>query len=205
MLIVFEGIDGCGKDTQIKLLAENYIVRGFNVKIINSCSSELLSKAIRTKLKQEEVNNKQMLCLFLAEAWELYDTIWQATREYDIVILNRWTYSTIAYNTKDKKERDIVKQLSPMLPIDKVIFLDITPGLALERVRNRDKVLEVFETSDNISLAYTNYRNILYDDLLASGLCYKIDASRDVYEVHLDILDRLDPDLAENFSLKFQS
>ena len=67
MFIVFEGLDGCGKTTQIELLEKNLRENGFNnIKLIREPGSTEVAEKIRELLLYNKLNNIQQLFLFLA-------------------------------------------------------------------------------------------------------------------------------------------
>ena len=159
MVIAFEGIDGCGKDTQIKLLSEYLTSKNIKNIIVNSCSSWILSKIIRDKLKCS-INKKQMAGLFIAELHEHTDHIKEAIKEGNVILLNRWIYSTMAYNSTSIKEMDAIRILSNTdITVDHVIYLDVPLQVALDRVSVRSEDKDVYENRENLTevISYYNY------------------------------------------------
>lgn len=157
MVIAFEGLDGCGKDTQIKLLSDYLNKIGKDNVVISSCSSPLLNSTIRGKLKDPKTDNRQLAALFIAEQYEHVKTIEEAVRENKIVILNRSMYSTIVYNSSSIKETEAIRQLSAPIHIDKVLFLDVSVSTALERLSYRQTDTELFENRDQLNRIYVSY------------------------------------------------
>ena len=152
MVIAFEGLDGSGKDTQIKLFT-NYL-ESINKPyvVINSCSSWLLSKIIRDKLKDPNVNKKQLAGLFIAELHEHVDTIKIALNSGKLVILNRWIYSTMAYNSTSVKDIEAICELSVSdIKVDHIIYLNVDINTAMNRINSRDNVKEVYETPSHLT------------------------------------------------------
>ncbi|MBU0585986.1 deoxynucleoside kinase, partial [Candidatus Micrarchaeota archaeon] len=87
MLIVIEGIDGCGKETQIKLLKEKLDFDLFKYPTRNfSILTEYLEK-------KKEVSKKALFHLFLADIANEQEKVAKS----EFAILDRYVFSTIAY------------------------------------------------------------------------------------------------------------
>ncbi len=102
MLITFEGIDGCGKSSQAKLLADRLTDQGFEVLLLREPGGTELSEQIRTILLDAKhkapVSHSAELLLFAASRAQLVEEIIEpALKRSAIVICDRFTDSTIAY------------------------------------------------------------------------------------------------------------
>lgn len=181
MVIAFEGIDGCGKDTQIKLLSDYLTKTGKDHVVINSYSSELLSKIIRSKLKDDNTDNRQLAALFIAEQYEHLKTIQQALNDGKIVILNRSFYSTIVYNSGSIKETEAIKVLSIPVNIKHVLYLDVGVCTVLNRLYSRDTQRDIFETKEQLERVYDRYCYFKKNFLV-------VDGERPTLDVHNNIL-----------------
>ncbi len=104
MLITFEGIDGCGKSTQAKLLSEKLTAEGIETLLLREPGGTELSEAIRTLLLNKEYSHplasETELLLFAASRAQIVrEVILPALRKDIVVILDRFTDSTIAYQS----------------------------------------------------------------------------------------------------------
>jgi dTMP kinase len=102
MFITFEGIDGCGKTTQAKLLTDHLKSGGNEVLLLREPGGTELSEQVRTILLNKEFVNpltrEAELLLFAASRAQLIsEVIRRALEKKTIVILDRFTDSTIAY------------------------------------------------------------------------------------------------------------
>ena len=98
--ITFEGVDGCGKTTQMKLLAEYLQNKGYEVVITREPGSRGLGEKIREILLHYEgdVSSDAESFLFLADRAQNIDEIVNpAVSAGKIVLCDRHTDSTIAY------------------------------------------------------------------------------------------------------------
>lgn len=98
--ITFEGIDGCGKTTQLNLLAQYLQSKGFDVLITREPGAVGLGVKLREILLNYdgEVSSNCEAFLFLADRAQHIDTIVRpAIENGTIVLCDRHTDSTVAY------------------------------------------------------------------------------------------------------------
>ncbi len=99
--IVFEGIDGSGKTTQIELLAKYLRDKGHDVEVVREPGGTSISEKIRHLIL--DPSNKEMhpmceLLLFEASRAQLVnETIIPALKRGAIVLCDRYIDSTVAY------------------------------------------------------------------------------------------------------------
>lgn len=143
--ITFEGVDGAGKSTQVKLLYQNLEKYGFDCVVTRepggSPGSETLRKILVEKNKYDWSNLSELLLFFAARKDHVEKTILPALNEGKIVICDRFTDSTRVYQSQRKEElkeliealqRDII-QLDP----DLTFILSINPQKSLQRTNSR--------------------------------------------------------------------
>ena len=100
MFITFEGADGCGKTTQLKLLADYLVAKGKEVLITREPGSKGLGEKLREILLNYdgEVAPECESFLFLADRAQHIATIVKPAIEAGkIVLCDRHTDSTVAY------------------------------------------------------------------------------------------------------------
>ena len=100
LFITFEGCDGCGKTTQLKLLADFLEEKGCAVLITREPGAEGLGEKIRELLLDYygDVSQKCESFLFLADRAQHIDKIVKPAIENGVIVLcDRHTDSTIAY------------------------------------------------------------------------------------------------------------
>ena len=148
-LISFEGIDGSGKSTQIKLI-KKYLDK-YKKRILftrepgGTLEAELIRKLILSKNKDITFNKKTEILLLLAARYEHYKKLIEpAISEGEIVICDRFIDSTLAYQcTENQKLKEFYFKISKLLinnfEPNLTILLDISPHKALERIYNRKK------------------------------------------------------------------
>ena len=102
MLITFEGIDGCGKSTQARLLAERLSEEGIETILVREPGGTELSEHVRDIVLNRQfdhaLSHTAELFLFAAARAQLVkEVINPALERNAIVICDRFTDSTIAY------------------------------------------------------------------------------------------------------------
>ena len=100
LFITFEGADCCGKTTQLKLLAEDLMMRGYDVVITREPGAKGLGEKIREILLNYDgdVSDRCESFLFLADRAQHIDMIVNpAVETGKIVLCDRHTDSSVAY------------------------------------------------------------------------------------------------------------
>jgi dTMP kinase len=99
-LFSFEGIDGSGKSTQVRLLAEALAARGHTVHLVREPGGTPTSEAIRSLLLDPEAHiapRAELLLFSAARAQLVEEAIRPALERGDVVIADRFFDSTTAY------------------------------------------------------------------------------------------------------------
>lgn len=143
LFIVFEGIDGCGKSTQIKKLSK--YLNSLNES--NICTKEPTNSdiggLIRTSIKKDNVQFLPLTQLFLFSADRVEHTKWIQNKIDDgnHVLCDRFIDSTIAYQGRteqlEKAILDINSLAFNLIQPDIVFFIDVSVDIALQRIKNR--------------------------------------------------------------------
>ena len=100
-LITFEGIEGCGKSTQAKLLAEHLERVGRSCLLTREPGGTRIGREIRKVLlnpaHRRMAPEVEMALYFADRAQHLREVIWPALEEGKIVISDRITDSSMVY------------------------------------------------------------------------------------------------------------
>lgn len=154
MFISFEGIDGCGKSTQARLLAESLRSNGRNVLLTREPGGSPGAEEIRRLLVEgagERWSAETECLLFTAARRDhLERTITPALQEGQTVITDRFADSTRVYQGAARGElRDLVDQLHSLMigtEPDVTFVIDIDPATGLARGNARGGVEDRFES-----------------------------------------------------------
>ena len=165
--IVFEGIDGAGKTTQIKLLCNVLEEMGFSTKTTleptELPSGKELRRALSGELKKTPVEMAEMFASD-REAHNTHPTegIKRMLADGYTVISDRYYYSSLAYQGS-VLGYDLVAGLNLNNPNirrpDICIFLDLSPEKSLERIGSRGEKREIYENLEYLSKT----RNMFFD------------------------------------------
>ena len=148
--IVIDGLDGCGKDTQVNLLAEMYRNQGRDVLVrSHPCNDNRFGKKSKQALLKTGKYNKLKATFFFG-----LDAIRSVIKYYrnddvDVLIFSRYIMAVMylpnVVNTL------IYKIVCFILPTsDCMFFLDITPEESLRRINSRNEETEMFENIDSL-------------------------------------------------------
>lgn len=147
LFITFEGIDGCGKSTQARLLAET-LKKDFDVITTREPGGTPLAEKIRELLIDPEndsmVNDCELLLYLAARAQHVREVIVPAIDKGGIIICDRFQDATFAYQGFG---RDIplqtLKSLNSFatggLVPDRTFIFDISIDTAFARLEAMDK------------------------------------------------------------------
>ena len=148
--ISFEGIDGCGKSTQVKLLEDKLNSEGKNVKLVREPGGLNISEQIRTILLNSENTSMTFeteALLMIASRAQLTDEVIRPLLKKDFyVIADRYADSTLAYQGGGRKlDIQILKQINKfatkVVP-DMTFFIDLLPQEALKEGYNSPDRIE---------------------------------------------------------------
>lgn len=157
--IVFEGIDGAGKTTQINLLRDALEKRGFSCFVTAEPTDMPSGKAIRRALAKEVESTPIQMAEMFAHDRELHNTDAESGIERMLadgitVICDRYYYSSLAYQGT-VLGFDTVAALNLDNPNirkpDICIFLDLTPEKSLRRIGDRGGKVEIYENLDYLT------------------------------------------------------
>ncbi|NJM54071.1 MAG: dTMP kinase [Blastocatellia bacterium] len=118
--ITFEGIDGSGKSTQLRLLADDLRFRGFNVLKTQEPGGTPLGRRLREAFLETDENVSPMaelLCYAADRAQHVDFLIKPALAEGRIVISDRYADATVAYQGAGRGfRRKLLIRSSNLLP-----------------------------------------------------------------------------------------
>jgi dTMP kinase len=151
LFISFEGSEGCGKSTQIKLLAERLTALGQRVRVLREPGGTPIGEEIRHTLKHSLQNaamtsEAELLLMNASRAQLVREIIRPALAAGEIILCDRFYDSTTAYQGYGR-ELDLahvksviefaVGETKPKL----TLFLHVPPEVSEERLRSRQATL----------------------------------------------------------------
>ena len=173
MLITFEGIDACGKSTQMELLAERLEKEGLDFIKARQPGGTSIGQAIR-KILLDPANTEMIpeteVLLYVADRLQhIQQVIEPALKGQKIVLCDRYHDTAAAYQGAGRQ-----RDLSWLKPIedkfirvpDLTLYFDITVETSQTRLEERNKTLnqencrleqEDVDFFDRVRLAYKSF------------------------------------------------
>lgn len=146
--ITYEGCDGCGKSTQLKMLSDYLTQKGVEHIFTREPGGGKISEAIREILlngKNTEMTDEcEALLYAAARVQHLHDRVEPALAQGKLVICDRYVDSSIAYQAYGRNlGRDFIEKINAYalenyLP-DVTLFIDLTPEAAFARKKGADE------------------------------------------------------------------
>lgn len=198
LFITFEGAEGVGKSTQIRLAADYLRARGLAVVVTREPGGTPLAEAIREVLlspRTEPVHETtELLLMFAARAQHLHSLIEPSLAAGHWVLCDRFTDATFAYQGGGRGvSMDRIGQLETLvqgdLRPDHVMLLDAPVDVGLARARHRGE-LDRFE--QEAAAFFERVRQTYLQRAAAEPARYHvIDAAQALDSVSADVADRL--------------
>ncbi|MBN9660287.1 MAG: dTMP kinase [Acidobacteria bacterium] len=168
LFLTFEGLDGCGKTTQMRLLAERLRASGETVIETAEPGGTEIGGAIRRILldpaNDHLSSTAEMLLYFAARAQNLDEIVRPATARGEIVLCDRWTDSTWAYQGYGRELGvDVIRSLDRIAcrgrQPDLTLWIDVDLETSLNRAKSRNEETESADRMDDQSRAF--YERVL--------------------------------------------
>jgi len=186
LFITFEGIDGCGKSTQVHKFTE-YLAGLSKYNHILLTREPYKSREIREILRQDPdpySQARKLAELFLNDRTEhLQKIIHPALNSGIHVISDRYKLSTLAYqSTQGIPVGELIKMHSGLLAPDLTFIVDVPVEVAVKRMKKDSRQEHKFEANLGF-LTKLRQRYLELPSLLPEEKIVVIDGSKDVYEV----------------------
>jgi dTMP kinase len=172
-LITIEGIDGAGKSTLARALAETIAAHGQRVELLREPGGVELSERIRTLVKDPalEVSARAEALLYAAARAQLIEErVQPLLDEGAVVLLDRYVDSSLAYQGAARELGvEQVRQINDFatggLEPDRTLLLRIAPAAGRARQAGRDELPDRLEREDEAFFACIA---AAYDELAAA-------------------------------------
>ena len=196
--IVFEGIDGAGKTTQINLLANYLREQGRAVY----CTAEP-TESVSGGLLRDALSGASRRTICEMAAMFVFDRInhnvnpvngiqKMLTDGFD-VICDRYYYSSLAYQgsgTDPEWVSNMNLNCPEIMRPDVCIFLDLTPEQSMARINRNRATQEIYENEEKLTQVRNQFYRV-FDQLRERDNIQIVDAYRSVEEIHASIVELL--------------
>lgn len=184
-LIVIEGIDGAGKSTQAEILMKRLREKGFDVVYFREPSQSRWGREIKKKASDpESLTPEEELDLFIKDRKDnVKKNLKPALEEKKVIILDRYYFSTIAYQGAKGIDRERIWRTNEEFAVkpDLVFILDVDPREGLDRIKNRKRKDALFERAEYLAKVREIFRSFRGEEFI------HIDASKPENEVSAEI------------------
>lgn len=200
--IAFEGIDGCGKSTAARGVSEKLQALGYPCVVTREHQHDReTGRRIADILedKRPMVEPFELQKLFVIDRLDHVKNVIEPTlAKGKIVLTDRYWFSTLAYGMlSGALERYIQLHYEIMgehfLKPDRTYYLDISPELAMERIKKSRSTTNYFEKIEKLGRIRNNYLELIKKDF---GSVRVIDATEAPIAIIKSILADLLPQLS---------
>lgn len=192
MFITFEGPDGAGKSTIIKLVHEKLLQDGFNIVLTREPGGTPIAEKIRDIIldnSNQALDARTEALLYAASRRQhLVEKIWPALKEGKVVLCDRFLDSSLAYqgggrNLGVENVLNINLFATENTYPDLTLFFDVSPEVGLARVSKDKKRVADRLDNENENFhdkVYKTFKEIIEQN---KNRIVVIDASKSIDEV----------------------
>jgi dTMP kinase len=195
MFISFEGIDGAGKSTQIRLLKEYFENKNRSVVVTREPGGTKTGELIRNIFKNSDLDIKSEILLLYASRLEHVEKIIKPNIDSGkIVISDRFNDSTIAYQHYGRGLRiediDIIKEFSiGNFEPNITFFIDIDVNLKNRRTSSRTLDRIEKESREFFQRVSEGYSEIAKKNI---SRIVTLDGSLKINKIHYEIIQHIE-------------
>ncbi len=200
----FEGIDGCGKSTQVESIKRYFENQGKKVVVTSEPQAEgVIQKIIRDALfSKVYIPSRAYQDLYSADRAENHlEIVTPALKRGDIVLSHRSIWSTPAYGLFDLHSEESKNTLYSVLVSqgnfslyhqflcpDKTFYLRVSAKHAAERLSTMEKKKDIYEKEEKLAKIVRNYEYVIKE---FPAECVAIDGEKSEEEVTKEIIQNL--------------
>jgi dTMP kinase len=183
--ICIEGLDGCGKTTQSRLLVRRLKRRGYDAVYTTEPSRGKIGRFIRKYFLHGEKRGSGIVeaLLFAADRAEhVKEEVIPALDAGKVLVSDRYVYSSLAYQGATGLDLEWIAKINEhAIRPDLAVFIDVEPGMVVKRLKTKKSVMENLETQEKVRKVYERF--------VERGDLVEIDGSRLKEKVAENILE----------------
>lgn len=159
--IVFEGLDGSGKTTQMLETAKRLSDAGYSCVTEFEPTDGEIGRLIRRALRKEvRIGADALAMLFAADRSEHIKRIKNELTKGTVVLCDRYVYSNVAYQSLELDADTVISynagNTAALMP-DTVFYIDTPPEECVRRIAANREEEELYERLDILRSVYNNY------------------------------------------------
>jgi len=182
VFVCIEGLDGCGKTTQAKLLVDK-LSRSRDAFYTAEPTSGRIGKLIKKHCLHGEKRCSGVVeaLLFAADRFEHVESVvLPALKKGKIVVSDRYVYSSLAYQGATGVDLGWIERINERaVRPDLAVFIDVEPETVVQRLKPRKSVMENLETQRKVREVYVEF--------VEKGELVRVDGNKSQKEVAGDI------------------
>ena len=183
VFVCIEGLDGCGKTTQARLLVRRMREMGYDALYTAEQSRGKIGRFIKKYCLHgaKRVSVIVEALLFAADRYEHVEKeIIPAQKEGKLVVSDRYVYSSLAYQGAAGLDLNWIQMINEhAIKPDLALFIDVEPETTIQRLKSRKSVMENIETQRRVREVYLKF--------VENHELMRVDGNRSKEEVARDI------------------
>ena len=160
VFICIEGLDGCGKSTQAKLLVRR-LRRTYDAMYTAEPSRGIIGRFIKKHCLHGEKRCSGVVeaLLFAADRLEHVETtVLPLLKQGKIVVSDRYIYSSLAYQGATGLDLEWIEKINEhVIRPDLAVFIDVEPEAVVQRLKPKKSVMEDLETQRKVREVYVSF------------------------------------------------
>ncbi len=187
-LIAFEGIDGAGKSSQARALAQALESAGFSVLLSREPTDGPWGRKLRQSALHQRLSPEEELEAFLADRRQhVEELIAPGLAAGKIILVDRYYFSTVAYQgIRGLNPQQLLEENESFAPApDLLILLELEAAEGLRRIHGRGDVSDLFEREQDLREVAKIFAGMHFSYAL------RLDAMRAPEQLEAEILARV--------------
>jgi len=182
VFICLEGLDGCGKTTQAKLLVRR-LRKSCDAFYTAEPSRGNIGRFIKKHCLHGDKRSSGVVeaLLFAADRFDhVENTVLPALNKGRVVVSDRYVYSSLAYQGATGLELEWIEKINEhAVRPDLAIFIDVVPETVVQRLKPKKSVMENLETQKKVREVYMKF--------VENGELVRVDGNKSKSEVAADL------------------
>lgn len=164
MLVIFEGLDNCGKTTLVQMIEEYYSKLKIDAEVSKEFETNI-GKELKKMAIEGTLDPVLKSYLFATDRYIRMKNIMQEDLNNKIILFDRYVPSAIAYRMAEGINKNWIASINSVFPkADIGFFIDITPYESIKR--NIDTKFNIKATPEHLDKVRRAYLSILEENNL---------------------------------------
>ena len=182
MLVVFEGLDNCGKTTIVEKLKNYYDHQDIPSEFTREFETDV-GKLIKKMSQEKQLDSILKSYLFAADRQIRTRIYTNEDYENKMILFDRYYHSAVAYRMAEGIDKEWVMTLNSVFRKPDIgFYIDISPEESVKR--NTDTKFNIVASVDHLSKVRNAYLSFIKEE----NLIY-IDGMRDLDSIYNDVLN----------------